>query len=100
MNKTDYNSNLSLNLKANGDTVIAGKYDLIAVVINTKGGSSNTLKIYDNTAGTDGIRASIDTTASVGRLEYGIPFLDGIHIVIATGTAPDITVIYRESIHA
>lgn len=93
-------NNLKVNLKALGDTVIAGRYDLIAVIINTKGSSSNTLKIYDNTAGTEGIIASIDTTASIGRLDYDLPFTDGIHIVIATGTAPDVTILYRESIHA
>lgn len=98
--KPDYSTNLSVNLNALGSTVIPGRYDLVAVVINTKGGSSNTLKIYDNTAGTEAIKASIDTTDRVGRIDYGIPFSDGIHIVIAAGTPPDVTIIYRESIHA
>jgi len=68
---------------------------LHAITINTKGASANTATVYDNTAGSGTKIATIDTTASVGTLRFDAAFSTGLTIVTATGTAADITVLYR-----
>ena len=74
-----------------------GKLVLVRIVVNKKGGSSNTATIYDDIgANPDNIKGIIDTTDRVGSIEYGFPIYNGIHIVVATGTAPDLTVVYKE----
>lgn len=73
---------------------------LVAIIINTKGGSSNTATLYDSNstlgANAELKKAKIDTTAYAGRIDYGIPLYNGIYIVVATGTAADISILYRE----
>jgi len=96
MNQETYGANLWRNIKTNGTTTIPGKWELIAIVVNTKGASSNTAKIYDDTAATpERLIGTIDTTVSLGRVEYGIPMFNGIYIITAVGTAPDLTLIYK-----
>ena len=74
---------------------------LIALVVNTKGASSNVATLYDSNADIGANvqykKATIDTVNTFGRIEYGIPMFNGIYIVTATGTAPDITIIYAET---
>ena len=66
------------------------------IVINTKGSSSNTLTIYDNTSGSGTTIGIIDTANGVsGHFEYGVNFSTGLTIVTANGTAADVTVIYE-----
>jgi|GEM_PF-1912448 hypothetical protein len=92
-------NNLYRNIKENGLTSLTGKFILIAVVINSKGASSNVAKIYDDIEGEETperIIATIDTTSAIGRLNYGLPIYNGINIRTVTGTAPDITIIYRK----
>ena len=93
-------ANKTLNIKTNGTTVIAGKFLLVAIVVGVKGASSNTAAIFDSTVtlGTDSDYAKgiLDTVNTLGRVEYGIPMFNGIYIVTATGTAPDLLVIYRD----
>ena len=99
-NPNELSANKSKNITTNGLTSISGKLVLIAIVINTKGASANTVKIYDDINGEETpekLKATIDTTANVQRLDYGIPMFEGINIRTATGTAPDITVIYAET---
>lgn len=80
-------------LNANGTTSIkSGPGTLAALSINTKGGSSNTITIYDNTTGSGTIIAVIDSTSSLYTFPFYVNFSTGLTIVIATGTAPDITV--------
>lgn len=87
------------NITANTTTILPGRFILEAIVVNQKGASSNTAAIYDSNetygANAQRLKATVDTTTSVGRLDYGIPCFDGIYIVTATGTAPNLTVIYR-----
>ena len=100
MNPNEASANKSQNITTNGLTSISGKFVLIAIVINTKGGSSNTAKIYDDVNGEETpekLKATIDTTANVQRLDYGIPMFEGINIRTATGTPADLTVIYSET---
>jgi len=84
------------NISSNTTTVVKSGAGLLhSITINTKGASSNTATVYDNTAGSGTKLATIDTTSAIGALAYNIVFSTGLTIVTATGTAPDITVSYR-----
>jgi len=77
-------------------TVKSGAGVLRRIVINTRGGITNTLTIYDNTSGSGTTIGIIDTGNGVsGNFEYGVSFSTGLTIVTANGTAADITVIYE-----
>lgn len=107
MNPNEASANKTYNITTNGVVFIpvpanpTGKLVLQALVINTKGASSNTVTIYDSNltlgANVELRKGTIDTTVVPGRFEYNIPMFKGIYIVVATGTAPDITVIYSET---
>jgi hypothetical protein len=64
------------------------------VSINTKGASSNTLTLYDNTTSSGTIIAVIDTTSVVGTLNFGCRFNKGLVAVMGTGTAADVTITF------
>ncbi len=84
-------------LNSTGTTTIkSGAGILRRVVINTRGGITNTLTIYDNTSGSGTVIAAIDTVNGVlGHFEYNVAFSTGLTVVNATGTSADITVIYE-----
>ena len=84
-------------LNSTGTTTIkSGAGILRRVVINTRGGITNTLTIYDNTSGSGTVIAAIDTVNGVsGNFEYNVAFSTGLTVVNATGTSADITVIYE-----
>jgi hypothetical protein len=83
------------NLSANGTTTIkSGEGVLHAIAINTKGATGNTATIYDNTSGSGTKIATIDTTSQIQTLLYDINFTTGLTVVLASGTAADITVSY------
>ena len=73
-------------------TVHATKANLLSVSINTKGASSNVATVYNGPVASADVVAVIDTTDSVGTLEYGVRCPDGIYVVTATGTAADLTI--------
>lgn len=80
------------NITANGTVAIkAGQGILHRIVVNKKGASSNIATITDGAAGV-GI---LDTTDRVGSIEYGLPFSDGLTIVLGTGTAANLTVVWE-----
>lgn len=96
MQTIDNSANQFKNITTLGNTIVEGSKELIALVINTKGASSNTTKIYlGTTVDPQSVIGTIDSTTALGRLDYGIPCPTGILVVTATGTAPDITLIYR-----
>lgn len=64
------------------------------VVINTSGGTSNTLTLYDNTSAAAPVIATINTTATGGAFEFDLDFSSGLTAVLATGTAADLTIVY------
>ena len=107
MNGNEASANKTYNITQNGTVILPvptnprAKLILLALVINTKGGSSNTIGIYDSTeaigANVERKKGNLDTASSIGRIEYNIPILDGIYLVVGGGTAPDITVIYQET---
>ncbi len=84
-----------INLAANATTTVkSGAGILQAVVLNTKG-IGNTVTIYDSLAGSGTKIATIDTTLTIGTLEYDLKFATGLTLVIAGGTAVDLTVTYK-----
>ena len=84
------------NITTKTTTVVkSGAGILHSVTVNTKGSGSNTGVIYDNTAGSGTVIASIDPTAAVGTLVYDLAFATGLTIVTATGTQADLTITYR-----
>lgn len=75
-------------------TVKSGAGFLHTLTINTKGASSNTLTIYDNTAGSGTKIATIDTTGASVTLILDVCFKTGLTLASATGTGADYTVSY------
>lgn len=92
-----YVSNSYLNVAAGTATTVvkSGAGIFASITINTKGASSNTLTVYDNTAGSGTKIATIDTTAAQVTLNFNVAFAAGLTIVSATGTGADYTVAYR-----
>ena len=88
------NSKYYTNLAANATTVIQpGAGRLHSIVINTIGVTGNVCTVYDNTAGSGTIIATIDTTIAAAPTRiFDIEFKTGLTVVIATGTAANITV--------
>ena len=83
------------NLKANATTTIkSGAGKLHSISINTKG-ITNTVTVYDNTAGSGTTIATIDSTLGQSTLLYDLAFATGLTIVIAGGTAADVTITYK-----
>jgi hypothetical protein len=84
---------------ANGTNQVKnGPGKLNAIVIGTKGASSNTMTLWDGSNAEPGsILTVIDTTANVGTIDFkNIQLRTGLKIVTATGTAPDALVIFDE----
>jgi hypothetical protein len=83
------------NINTNSTTVVSTVPCVLRrVVINNAGASSNVATIYDNTAGSGTIVAVIDTVELNGRyLEYNTLLKTGCTVVVATGTAADLTVV-------
>lgn len=87
---------LPLNLFANATTLVkTGEGILHTITINTKGASSNTLKIYDGLTASGTLLATVDTTITVTTLLFDFKFFTGLCIVIGTGTAADVTIMWR-----
>lgn len=86
---------LGQSLEANATTTLrTGAGVLHKVTINTAGASSNTITLYDNTAASGTVLATIDGTAGPLTLDYNIRFSTGLTAILATGTAAKITVTY------
>lgn len=84
-------------ISTNTTTAVKASPGLLhTITINTSGASSNTITVYDNTAGSGTIIATIDGTADPGHtLVFDLQFNVGLTIVTATGTAAKITVTYK-----
>lgn len=85
-----------LNLLANATTTVSnGPCQLKRIIINNAGAAGNILTIYDNTAGSGILVGVVDTVELNGRiLEYNIHLRTGLTVVLGTGTAADITVVW------
>jgi hypothetical protein len=86
-----------LHLNANGTTTVkSGAGVLRRIVINTKGGITNTLTIYNNTTATGAVIGVVDTgNTAGGAFDYELDFTTGLTVVLAGGLAADITIIYE-----
>jgi len=85
-----------LHLNANGTTTVkSGAGVLRRIIINTRGGILSTLTIYNNTTATGAVIAVLDTNAAGGEFGYELDFTTGLTVVLAGGTAADITIIYE-----
>lgn len=96
MNPLDASANEFTNIITSGTTVISGKIILVRVIVNKKGGSSNTatLNRLDSPEGKTVI-GIIDTTDKVTSIEYGLPCNNGLEVITATGTQADLTIVTR-----
>lgn len=81
-------------LAANGTTVLkAGPGVLHTVTINTAG-ATDTITLYDNTAGSGTKIATINSTQET-TLVFNVRFSTGLTVVIAGTTAPDVTISWQ-----
>lgn len=83
-------------INANGTTVLKrSPGNLAGVTINTKGASANILTLYDGLNSSAPVIAVIDTTSSVGSINFeGLVLQTGLTAILGTGTAADVTVVY------
>lgn len=83
------------NIAANGTTVAkAAPGNLISLTINTKGASANVVTIYDSLTASGTKIATIDSTVTYGTLLFNVTCAVGLTVVLGTGTAADVTVVY------
>lgn len=81
------------NLAANATTTLKrGTGSLHRIILNSAG-SGNTITIYDNTAASGTIIATV-SPSSAQPLDYDLDFQFGLTIVISGGTPSNITVVY------
>ena len=86
-----------LHISANGTYVVRqGPCTLYSVVVGTAGASGNSLTVYDNTAASGTIVSVLDTTGSKSgsSVTYDLDMDNGLTVVLASGTAADVTIIY------
>jgi hypothetical protein len=67
---------------------------LDAVVINTKGATSNICTLYDSFDNSGAVIAVIDTTLAQTTLVYDLAFAVGLCAVTSAGTQADLTITY------
>lgn len=87
-----------VHIAANGTTVVSGvPVKLHAVIVNSKGATSNTVTLYDNASAASGnVIAVIDTTSVPGDTNYyNLNTTKGLVAVMANGTAADITIVWE-----
>lgn len=75
--------------------VKTGSGYLHGFVINTKGATSSTATLFDNTACSGTTIAVIDTTAGIGMVLEDVQFNVGLCVLTAAGTVGDYTVSYK-----
>ena len=100
-------ANKTYNVTTNGTVTIpvpanpTAKLILLRIIINGKAGSGGTATIYDSneTLGDNVIykKGTLDTVNNIGHIDYGFPMYNGIYIVVGGGTAPDLTIVYKET---
>lgn len=85
---------VAANTAAGGVLVKSGAGTIVAVMINTKGSTSNTLTLYDGTTTAGTVLAILDTTASLTYLPYNMSYQTGFLYTLLAGTAADLTIMY------
>ncbi|MDP3851969.1 MAG: hypothetical protein Q8Q59_15815 [Luteolibacter sp.] len=64
------------------------------IVINTLGAGS-TITLYDNASAASGTKIATLTSAIQNSITYNVAFANGLVAVTASGTAADVTFVYR-----
>jgi hypothetical protein len=83
------------NLNTNGSyTLQTGRGMLHTIVISTKGSGSETIHVYDGTDATGPLICHVDAHTQQVSLIYDLQFERGLHVVLAGGNAPDVTITY------
>lgn len=91
-------NNRWVHIDANGTTVVfSGPGVLHAISVNKRGATGNTATVYDGPAALGIVIAVIDTELiNIHSLPFDLQVANGITVVVATGTAGDLTVTYHE----
>src|ERR1035437_10319751 len=76
-----------------GDATKASAGFLKSVTINSLG-TTDTITLYDGAADTDPVIAVLNTSLSIGMIEYNVTFTTGLFVVIAGAVAPDLTIAF------
>jgi hypothetical protein len=87
-------SNSFTNITTATTTAVKSGAGIIDRIIVNTAGAGSTLVLYDNTAAS-GTKIGTFTTAAQTSLTVNCAFATGLTAVTASGTAADITVIYR-----
>lgn len=87
-------SNSFTNITTATTTAVKSGAGIIDRIIVNTAGAGSTLTLYDNTAAS-GTKIGTFTTAAQASLTINCAFATGLTAVTASGTAADITVIYR-----
>jgi len=82
-------------ITSNTTTVVkSGAGFLHAIVVTKAGGSANTITVYDNTAGSGTVLASINANVQ-GTYLFDRAFSTGLTVVTASGSAPTVQVLAK-----
>lgn len=87
-----------VHITTNTTTVVSAvPVSLNAVIVNSKGATSNTVTLYDHASAASGnVIAVIDTTSVPGDTNYyKLKTTKGLVAVTANGTAADITIVWE-----
>ncbi len=76
-----------------GVNPVTGVGVLHAITVNKKGATANTASVYDGVDAGGTLLGIIDTTVQAGTLLYDYAFTVGLYVVMATGTAADLTIV-------
>ena len=83
------------NLNVNGSyTLQTGRGMLHTIVISTKGSGSETIHVYDGIDATGPLICHVDAHTQQVSLTYDLQFEHGLHVVLAGGNPPDVTITY------
>lgn len=87
-------SNSFRNITTATTTAVKSGAGIVDRIIVCTAGAGSTLTLYDNTAGS-GTKIGTFTTAAQSSITLNCAFDTGLTAVTASGTAADITVVYR-----
>lgn len=88
---------IKVNANASATNIKASAGILHKVVVNTKGASANVLTLYDTSGTTTTSPIAVIDTVNINSqaLIYDLAFASGLAYALATGTAADVTIVYR-----
>lgn len=84
----------SVNITTKTTTVCRTGSGIFRGITINKAGSTDTLTVYDNTAASGTIIATITVASGIALYEYNATFVNGLTVVSGGGTAGDYTVTF------